>query len=131
MATAAKRGAAKPAAKRPARPAAAPPPVDPRFAAVAAAFARDREVTRRKMFSSENVLAVNGRIFAMLTRGQFVAKLPKPRVDEIVAAGQGVYFDPGHGRLMKQWVALAGRQGSWVALAQEAHAFVAAERASR
>jgi len=123
MATAAKR----PVAKRPARPAAA---VDPRFAPIAAAFARDRAVTRRKMFSSENVLAVNGKIFAMLTRGQFVAKLPKPRVDEMVAAGQGVHFDPGHGRLMKEWVALEGRQGSWVALAREARAFVDGERAT-
>jgi hypothetical protein len=127
MATVAK----KSEAKRPARTAAAPAPVDPRFAAVAAAFARDRAVTLRKMFSSENVLAVNGKIFAMLTRGQFVAKLPKPRVDEMVAAGEGVHFDPGHGRLMRQWVALEGKERSWVALAREARAFVDGERASR
>jgi len=50
------------------------------------------------MFSSSNVLSVNGKIFAMLVRGKLVVKLPKQRVDELVAARVGTYFDPGHGR---------------------------------
>jgi hypothetical protein len=32
-------------------------------------------------------------------------KLPRERVDELVEAGAGHRFDPGHGRLMKEWVA--------------------------
>jgi hypothetical protein len=32
--------------------------------------------------------------------------------------------DPGHGRLMKEWVALDGEASSWVELAQEARRFV-------
>jgi hypothetical protein len=43
-----------------------------------------------------------------------------------VAAGAGEYFDPGHGRLMKEWVAIAGHGVPWIALAREAHAFVKA-----
>jgi hypothetical protein len=36
------------------------------FATVVTAFARDRSVSRGKMFSSSNVLSLNGKIFAML-----------------------------------------------------------------
>lgn len=98
--------------------------VDPSFAPVAAAFAKDRHVSRKRMFSSSNVLNVNGKIFAMLVKGKFVAKLPKRRVDELVAAGTGAYFDPGHGRLMKEWVAVGAGKANWVELAKEAYDFV-------
>jgi hypothetical protein len=37
----------------------------------------------------------------MLLRGALVGKLPVSRVDELLAAGLGERFDPGHGRLMK------------------------------
>ena len=98
--------------------------IDPAFAPVAAAFTKDQGVGLGKMFSSKSVLNVNGRIFAMLVKGRFVAKLPKERVDALVASGAGDYFDPGHGRLMKEWVALADSSPSWVALAKEAYTFV-------
>jgi hypothetical protein len=109
---------------RPKRPAATGGEVDPLFAPVADAFAGDREVGLGRMFSSSSVLNVRGKIFAMLARGKFVAKLPKARVDELVASGAGTHFDPGHGRLMKEWIALEGRRSEWVELAKEAHAFV-------
>jgi len=67
---------------------------------------------------------VKGKIFAMLVKGKFVAKLPKKRVDELVRLGKGENFDPGHGRLMKEWIALDGGTTSWVELAREAHRFV-------
>jgi len=98
--------------------------VHPSFAPVVAAFAGDRDVSQKRMFSSDNVLNVNGKIFAMLVKGKFVAKLPKQRVDELVSAGKGVYFDPGHGRLMKEWVAVGAGKVPWVELAREAYRFV-------
>lgn len=100
------------------------PEVDPSFAPVAAAFAKDRTVSGKRRFGSSNVLSVEGKIFAMLVKGQFVAKLPKERVDELVRNGTGVYFDPGHGRLMKEWVAVGVGRAPWVALAKEAHRYV-------
>ena len=60
----------------------------------------------------------------MVARGRLVVKLPKARVDELVRAGAGEHFDPGHGRLMKEWISSADDGGEWLALAQEAHAFV-------
>jgi hypothetical protein len=72
-------------------------------------------------------LSVQTRIFALLSsRSHFVVKLPRPRVDELVAAGKGTRFDPGHGRLMKEWLQVEDTlQGDWLALAKEAKAFVA------
>jgi hypothetical protein len=102
--------------------------IDPAFAPVAAAFAKDRDVGLGRMFSSSSVLNVRGKIFAMFVKGKFVAKLPGERVAGLVNDGAGEYFDPGHGRLMKEWVALSGTSGSWVSLAREAHAFVKATR---
>jgi TfoX/Sxy family transcriptional regulator of competence genes len=99
------------------------PDVDPKFAPVVNAFAKDRQVGYGKMFASMG-LKVNGKIFAMLVKGKFVTKLPQARVDELVRQGSGSYFDPGHGRLMKEWVALSSAEESWVDLAREARCFV-------
>jgi hypothetical protein len=100
------------------------PEVDPAFAPVVAAFADDTRVSRTRMFSSSNVLSVNGKIFAMLTNGKLVVKLPKARVEEIVRGGHGEQFDPGHGRPMKEWVVVGATDVAWIELAKEAHQFV-------
>ena len=95
------------------------------FERVAGAFARDRRVTRGgKGFGSTGV-KVDGKLFAFVSsRGQYVVKLPKPRVSELVSAGVGELFDPGHGRLMREWIALDGNEKRWLGLAKEARAFV-------
>ena len=68
---------------------------------------------------------VRGKIFAMVVRGRFVAKLPKARVEDLVGRGRGVPFDPGHGRLMKEWVVIAsGTASEWIAYARESQAFI-------
>ena len=108
--------------RKPAKQAASEIP--PVLAPVADAFADVRGVSRRRMFSSENAFSVNGKIFAMLTRGCFVVKLPKERVDDLVEAGKGKRFDSGQGRLMKEWIAVEAGVLPWVALAKEAHSYV-------
>jgi hypothetical protein len=97
--------------------------IDPRFVPVVDAFATNRHVTRGKMMSSYG-LKINGKIFAMFGRGQFVTKLPGERVDELISAGKGERFDPGHGRLMKEWVIVGDGKADWVELATEAYNFV-------
>ncbi len=74
-----------------------------------------------------NGLKVDGKIFAMLVRGDLVVKLPKRRVDELIAAGDGGPFDAGKGKPMKEWVALAPA-ADWVARANEAFDFVRPRR---
>jgi len=100
---------------------------DPRLAAVADEYAANQMAGSRRKFGSR-ALKVDGKIFAMLSHGRFVVKLPAARVDALVTAGRGTYFDPGHGRKMKQWLSVTSPKLSWTALAREAYAFVAAAR---
>jgi hypothetical protein len=96
------------------------------FAVVVRAFARDQRVTvgEGKGFGS-GALKVDGKLFAMISsRGQFVVKLPEGRVRSLVAKGEGEPFNTGGGRLMREWVALDGRESRWLALAKEARQFV-------
>jgi hypothetical protein len=70
-------------------------------------------------------LKINGSIFAMLSGGRLVVKLPAARVRELIAAGAGDPFDAGKGRPMKEWVAVrAPDPSTWRDLATEAAGFV-------
>jgi hypothetical protein len=113
---------------RPAKSAPAAAEVDAAFAPIVKAFAKAPGVTSGKMMASVG-LKLGGKIFVMHVRGKLVVKLPKGRVDELVASGLGERFDPRHdGRVMKEWLAVDEGRGDWLALAREAHAFVAAAR---
>lgn len=94
---------------------------------IVATLVREKRVeapsAKRRAFGS-NGLKTKGKIFAMLAQSTVVVKLPRERVDALVAAGAGEPFDPGHGRRMKEWIALRGDTRRWLALAREAHAFV-------
>ncbi len=75
-----------------------------------------------------NALKIDNRIFAMLASDDsFVVKLPRARVDALVAGGHGERFDPRrNGRLMKEWLVVGtGREAWWLALAKEAMEFMA------
>ena len=93
------------------------------FAQITRAFTRDPEVSFGRLFASDGI-KVRDKIFAMLVRGNLVVKLPRARVDALVAAKEGERFDPGHGRVMKEWVVVAPGAGDWLALAREARSFV-------
>ena len=70
-------------------------------------------------------LKVGGKVFAMLVKGELVVKLPGPRADTLREAGAARPFDPGHGRIMKEWIAIpATNAGLWAKHAAEARAFV-------
>ncbi len=95
------------------------------FDRVARAFARDRRVTRGGKGFGSTGLKVDGKLFALVSsRRQYVVKLPKARIQALVSEGAGMRFDPGHGRLMREWIALNGNEARWLELAKEARAFV-------
>ena len=74
----------------------------------------------------------HGKIFVMFVRGSLVLKLPAPRVEELVAAGEGVHFDANKGTPMKEWLCLdPGSAQEWLPLAREALDFARASRAAR
>lgn len=112
-----------------------PRPIDPRFAKLLSALAKapgfavvlkDYHASRAKggqKFGAD-ALKVRGKIFAMISsRNHLVVKLAKERVDALVAARVGEHFDPGHGRVMKQWLAVTSPKADWPELVREAHAY--------
>ena len=90
-------------------------------------LAEDAALERTRMMGSEG-LKTGGKFFAMVSKDELVVKLPRERVDELVAAGAGHRFDPGHGRLMKEWVALRpGDEEECATYMTEAREFVGAK----
>jgi TfoX/Sxy family transcriptional regulator of competence genes len=128
--TAAKKLSASKGASQPVRPSGKDPRVDrllrmlrsdPNLAPIVDAFEKAKPGARK--FGS-NGLKVGGRLFVLFTQGTLVVKLPKDRVAALVASGVGKPFDPGHGRLMKEWLAVTSTKAPWTDLAKEAHRFV-------
>jgi len=110
-------------------------PITPekQYAAIVEALLGTADVTfgssGKKGFGS-SALQVHGKIFAMMSsKGGFVVKLPQQRVDALIASGAGERFNPGHGRLMKEWVTIASTsEEEYLPLAREALEFVASRR---
>ena len=100
-----------------------------RFAEIVEAFARNPAVTHSKQGSrlfGSSALKVHDKIFAMVSSsGEFVVKLPKARVDALVASGAGERFDANRGRPMKEWLEVrSDSTEQWLELAREALEFV-------
>lgn len=113
---------------------------DPRFVRMCATLAADpryekavldyraTQASRAPRRFGSNALRVGPKIFAMMAHGTLVVKLPNARVDELVKAGSGERFDPGHGRIMKEWFVATSGALDWARLARDAHDYVAASR---
>ena len=98
------------------------------FDIITKAFISNPKISQSKMFGSPG-LKISGKVFAFLTKGRLVLKLPKKQVDVLVATKEGKHFGhmfaPRNFRPMKEWVALelASKDG-WLRLAEEAKKFV-------
>lgn len=107
-----------------------------RFAALAQTFSGVPGVelpgaSGKRGFGSQT-LKVSNSIFAMVTGGGLVVKLPRDRVEELIAEGTGAPFDGGKGRPMKEWLAVtADDDETWSALTNEALDFVRSRSARR
>jgi hypothetical protein len=98
-----------------------------RYAQLVDKFSGQRGVTsvQGKGFGSTGQLKIDGRIFAMLVRGELVVKLPRERVETLVESGDGKYFDAGKGKPMREWLVLSPTsKKQWLPLAKEAMDFV-------
>jgi hypothetical protein len=83
------------------------------------------QIGEGKGFGSTGQLKVDGKIFCMLAQDRLVLKLPRERVDDLVASGEGERFDAGKGRPMREWFALSSSsKKQWPALAREALLFI-------
>jgi len=111
----------------------APMSVQRLFDEVSARLLRDDpDVELAHMFNSDGLRTrANGRFFATVSGDRLLVKLPAGRVAELVAGGDGQPFHSG-GRLMREWVLLQPADGpACAASVDEAHRFVAAQRARR
>jgi hypothetical protein len=99
---------------------------DALYAVLGARYAAEPAAGQSKGFGS-NALKVNGKIFASLTRGRLLLKLPEARVDLLIKSKKGLRFSTGIGRVKKEWVTVGPTtEKEWLALADEARAFVSA-----
>jgi len=112
-------------AKRSPRPSAADQHdsvADTKFSNIVLAFGDQPSVSYGGKGFGSSALKLSGKIFAMLTsNGQFVVKLTRERVAELVELNRGQYYDPGHGRLMLEWLVVPSSSRRWLELAKEAH----------
>jgi hypothetical protein len=100
-----------------------------RFAALVAELSGEPGVqpptgTGGRLFGAATLM-VRGSIFAMLSHGALVVKLPALRVAELIADGAGGPFTAGKERPMREWLTVAA-DADWEGLAREALTFVGA-----
>jgi hypothetical protein len=99
-------------------------PLEELYTTIAVRLLAEPDVDEGRLFSAHG-LRTNGKIFAMLTRGdRITVKLPADRCAELAAAGRGVPFEAG-GRQMREWLSLTHPSAEdALALAEEALAFL-------
>ena len=102
-----------------------PSDAEERFLAAAGPFEGDPRVEAGTGFGGAPGRRVGGRIFAMLVHDMLVVKLPAARVSELIGSGEGLPFDAGKGRPMREWVSVPQADPDpWPAIVAEAFAFV-------
>lgn len=70
-------------------------------------------------------LMVGGKLFAFLSNGRLVLKLPAGQIDGLIESHDAVRFDRGQGKPLKEWVVLPeSAAADWAMLARDACAFV-------
>jgi hypothetical protein len=102
-----------------------------RYRKVVESFVADQDVEigdqpdRPARGFGSNALRCRGRIFAVLSsREEFAVKLPRQRIDALVASGAGKRWDAGKSRPLKEWLAVSpGSEQLWLPLAREALTF--------
>ena len=100
----------------------AAPPHAAEFEPVVAAFARDRAIESTRKFATIN-LTVAGKVFAFTNKSGMVVKLPAPRIEALIAAGQALPLVMGK-RTMKEWAVVPPGKASWPQIAGQAREFV-------
>jgi hypothetical protein len=70
-------------------------------------------------------LKTKKKMFALFNKdNNFVLKLPKDRVEELINSGEGKPYDPGNGKIMKEWVIIPIENSKkWIDLTSEAKIF--------
>ena len=98
--------------------------VDALYRSLAERYGADPGASRGRGFGS-NALKADGRIFAALSNGRLLLKLPAGRVKALIEDGLGQPFSTGPGRVKKEWVTIAPSSADdWMRLSEEARNYV-------
>jgi hypothetical protein len=82
-------------------------------------------LTMENVKKQGNSLKFKTKMFAMLNKEQFVVKLPENRVNELLSSGEGLPYDAGAGKQLKEWVIIPTVSlKKWIEFALEAKDFV-------
>jgi hypothetical protein len=101
-------------------------PPEALFQALVDRWGRPTDEAPRRGFGAD-ALKIEGKIFAALSKGRLLLKLPRERVDALIESGVGERFATGAGRPKKEWVTIgADHTGLWQPLAAEARQYVSA-----
>ena len=66
-------------------------------------------------------LKIRKKMFAFFNKESFIVKLPKERVTQLLESGVGMPYDPGNGKIMKEWVIIPEKEvNNWISYATEA-----------
>jgi hypothetical protein len=101
--------------------------IEERFVSLVRALADEPgvELSAGRRGFGRGTLQVGGRIFAMVSHGRLVLKLPRTRVAELIQTGAGGPFDAGKGAPLAEWIVLGDADdATWRAVAREAAEFV-------
>ena len=98
------------------------------YRALATRYSTAVDAASGRGFGSK-ALKVEGKIFASLSHGRLLLKLPRERVEALVKARLGERFSTGPGRVKKEWVTIpASSDDTWARLAEEARRYVLSQR---
>jgi len=71
-------------------------------------------------------IKLGGKMFAMFYKGQLLVKLDPERVSQVIASGDGLPYDPGTGKPMKNRVLIPDTNTDrWVAYCDESRQYEA------
>lgn len=86
---------------------------------VKAHFDDDPEVEVLKGRGAQGIKK-GGKLFVMFMKGDLIVKLPEKRVKEIISIGDGIPYDPGTGKPMKNRVLIPNsKKDLWIRYIEE------------
>jgi hypothetical protein len=76
-------------------------------------------------FGRSSGLRIAGKLYVIRREAALILKLPRGRVDALIATGRGAAWGPSPARIMKEWVEVgADAAAEWPELVAEARRFV-------
>ena len=69
-------------------------------------------------------LKIRKKMFVFFNKDSIIVKLPKKRVTQLLESGVGLPYDPGNGKIMKEWMIIPSEKSErWIEFASEAKEF--------